>query len=130
MDFPISFDDMAARFTNRVATAAGWKHNYPGAAYSTRIKSAIHHLRSAIAEAELHSEIGGAMAMEAAEEKPIEPGHLVCLRSGGPTMTVAAILPKGDVHAVRYVPEDDRLEPIILPAAAFCPVPSTKKEGT
>jgi len=52
------FDNMANKFTARVRLASEWKHVYFGAAYATRIRSAIAELKSAIAEAEAHPEIG------------------------------------------------------------------------
>ena len=51
------FDAVCARFTQRVAKAANWKHAYFGAAYSTRINAAIFDLKVAIAEAERHPEL-------------------------------------------------------------------------
>lgn len=52
------FDKMTERFTAACHDAANWKHVQFGAAYSTRIKSAIKQLEAAIAEAKKHSEIG------------------------------------------------------------------------
>lgn len=52
------FDKMAARFTNRIRANVDWKHNYFGAAYATRIRSAIKDLKDTIREAEAHHEIG------------------------------------------------------------------------
>jgi hypothetical protein len=52
-----SFDAMARSFTSKVRSAADWKNHYVGAAYATRIRSAITDLRAAIAEAERHPEI-------------------------------------------------------------------------
>jgi len=56
-DAPVDFDEMARRFTTKVAYAANWKHNYFGAVYSSRIEQAIRDLKAAIAEAEEHPEI-------------------------------------------------------------------------
>lgn len=55
---PVSFDEMAADFTTVVRNASYWKDNYFGAAYSTRIRTAIRELKRAIAIAEAHPEIG------------------------------------------------------------------------
>lgn len=52
------FDKMAHMFTIRMQAVANWKQTYFGAAYRTRIKSAIREARQAIAEAEAHPEIG------------------------------------------------------------------------
>lgn len=53
-----AFDRMALRFTDALYRAAVWKELFVGAAYRTRIKSAIKYLREEIAEAEKHPEIG------------------------------------------------------------------------
>lgn len=53
-----SFDVMTGRFTETVSFAAGWKQNYFGASYSTRVRAAICALKLAILEAEAHPEIG------------------------------------------------------------------------
>ena len=45
------FDARAQRFTAKLIEAAGWKHNYSGAAYSTRIATAIKVAGDAISEA-------------------------------------------------------------------------------
>lgn len=59
MTLPVdNFDAMAARFTASLRFVADWKHNYLGAAYSTRIKAAIAFLKQEIAEIERHPEIG------------------------------------------------------------------------
>lgn len=55
---PTDFDDMAARFTHRIQANVGWRENYFGAAYATRIRSAIKDLKDTIREAEAHPEIG------------------------------------------------------------------------
>lgn len=41
------FDKTSAEFTTAIAYAADWKHNYFGAAYSTRLRQAIGDLRLA-----------------------------------------------------------------------------------
>ena len=41
------FDVKCAMFTHTLAIATNWKHEYPGATYSTRILSAIRDVRSA-----------------------------------------------------------------------------------
>lgn len=45
----ISFDDTCDAFTVACQHAAHWKHNYSGAAYTTRIVQAIIDLEAAIA---------------------------------------------------------------------------------
>jgi hypothetical protein len=46
-----AFDAACARFTEAAATAAGWKHHFFGAAYSTRILAARDMLEREIAAA-------------------------------------------------------------------------------
>ena len=57
-DRVVDFDEMTQKFTARVRMASDWKHVYFGAAYATRVRSAIADLKLAIAEAEAHPEIG------------------------------------------------------------------------
>ena len=52
------FDAMTAKFTALAIQAAGWKHNYYGAAYATRIRQAVADMKRAIEIAETHPEIG------------------------------------------------------------------------
>lgn len=44
----LSFDDACIRFTAACVVASQWKHNYPGAAYSTRLYQAIGDLKAEI----------------------------------------------------------------------------------
>jgi hypothetical protein len=53
-----TFDDMTDRFGAACRRAAGFRDNYFGAAYATRVRAAIADLKAAIAEAEAHPEIG------------------------------------------------------------------------
>jgi hypothetical protein len=46
-----AFDAACARFTTAAATAAGWKHNFFGAVYSTRILAACDMMEREIAAA-------------------------------------------------------------------------------
>ena len=52
------FDKMTREFTMALFVAAGWKHRYFGATYSTRIREAIKDLKRAIKKAEENPEIG------------------------------------------------------------------------
>lgn len=58
MPAPSDFDAMGRYFSEELRAIAEWKHAYFGAAYSTRIRAAIAHLRQLIAEIESHPEIG------------------------------------------------------------------------
>lgn len=53
----LDFDATCDLFTSYASTCAGWKNNYSGAAYATRLKAAIADMKFAIAEAEKHPEI-------------------------------------------------------------------------
>lgn len=44
----LSFDDACIRFAAACVVASQWKHNYPGAAYSTRLYQAIGDLKAEI----------------------------------------------------------------------------------
>lgn len=55
---PKSFDETCEAFTRACVQASDWKQNQFGAAYATRIRKAIAELKTAIAEAEQHPEIG------------------------------------------------------------------------
>ncbi len=51
------FDSMTARFTRACLRASDWKHHYFGAAYATRIRTAIAELKEEIKIAEEDPEI-------------------------------------------------------------------------
>jgi hypothetical protein len=67
---PDGFDRMARDFTVAMQKAAAWKDIYFGAAYSTRIRTAIAELKVAIACAEAHPEIGDRSASPQSQERP------------------------------------------------------------
>ena len=50
------FDALCERFTSACARAKDWRHQYFGAAYSSRIKEAIRDLETTIAELRKHHE--------------------------------------------------------------------------
>ena len=52
------FDKMTDSFGAAMRRASHWRDTYYGAAYSTRIKSAIADAKHAISQAEAHPEIG------------------------------------------------------------------------
>jgi hypothetical protein len=64
------FDTMAREFTVACQIAANWNDVYFGAAYSTRIKSAIEDLERAIEKARQHSEINPWHELEVAGNDP------------------------------------------------------------
>jgi hypothetical protein len=49
---PETFDEARVKFDLRLSLGVAWKTNYPGAAYSTRIREAIADLRDACDEME------------------------------------------------------------------------------
>lgn len=50
------FDNACAAFTITMSHVANWKHTYPGAVYSTRLRQAIHDARVAADRMELATE--------------------------------------------------------------------------
>lgn len=65
------FDKVCSDFSVACRYAADWKHHFFGAAYSTRVKAAIHFLKAAIAVAERNAELAplAAPADRGAEER-------------------------------------------------------------
>lgn len=49
----LDFDNACAAFTMTMGAVANWKHTYPGAAYSTRLRAAIADAKGAISRMEL-----------------------------------------------------------------------------
>lgn len=92
-----AFDDVAARFTERVERAAGWTVNYFGSAWSTRLKQAIAELREAIVEAEQHPEIATRPALSPSVEEAVDN----LAKAVGRVLTW-----KNDVHGVVVIRED------------------------
>lgn len=62
---PSDFDIAADKFTGLLMFAANWKHNYFGAAYSTRLRQAIKDVREACDELAVALDKDDAISKEA-----------------------------------------------------------------